>query len=697
MTVTSSPEISTRSSHPARVSPRDLDQELVRVAIERARARTTDVARLGDLEQLRSDHPGDARVRRALAEEYLAQGHEIEARTELAFLLEIAPSARDTLPPRLKALADELPGWATPDHHGGVLAELEHIRTWPNIADRIAGYRDATRRFPDDDRVWFNLATDLERAGDRRGAAEAMQQALALNRRLRAHLPPEFREPAEHALDPARELPGKRIELYTVERVLAVHESQVLCEAKVASQDTRVILRRLLGIPVAQAKAMLQDELRVERPEQLVPVIDLVYDEERRPYQVLAHFSGSSLSELRRSGVLTMDEKLETMCAVIEAVGRLHERGLVHGDLRPEHVLRVSRTPLRIQLLGARGNAGSGRVLPPGQAAWAAPEEATRVDQKTDVYCLGLLLYHVFGDGSLPPLRERATTALAAVGGATGSLSRIDAVIRKCTEIDPGQRYASCAELRQALRDIIDEAEDLSGQMLGRYRLYAMLGRGGFGTVYQAEDLKFGSRAAVKVLRSSLASSGEKRQRFFNEAHAARRVRHPNVIVVDDYGTDHGHHFIGMELLKGGQTLGALIEQEPLDIGTTLAIGIQLASALADQGGAEQQPGDGRRAAGAWRVAGGARAGGPRRRLVERGDHAADVRREVRREARLGSGGAEAARGRRRRACPERRGAERHLHGQARGHGPAPDPARRRRERQGPGRRHAADGRGRSR
>lgn len=114
----------------------------------------------------------------------------------------------------------------------------------------------------------------------------------------------------------------------------------------------------------------------------------------------------------------------------------------------------------------------------------------------------------------------------------------------------------------------------------GRYRLSAIIGHGGMGVVYEAQDARLGRRVAVKVIHDASAEDESFGERLFREAKAAARADHPAVITVYGYGTDAelGISYIVMERLSG-ETLAQRIEQAgQLDI----AFVLQLARAAAD-------------------------------------------------------------------------------------------------------------------
>lgn len=88
-------------------------------------------------------------------------------------------------------------------------------------------------------------------------------------------------------------------------------------------------------------------------------------------------------------------------------------------------------------------------------------------------------------------------------------------------------------------------------KQLGKYRLIRRLGRGGMGSVYEAEDTALRRRIALKVLPPRLASNRSVVGRFLREAQAAAKLGHPNVVIVHEVGEQAGVNFIAMELIAG--------------------------------------------------------------------------------------------------------------------------------------------------
>ncbi len=112
---------------------------------------------------------------------------------------------------------------------------------------------------------------------------------------------------------------------------------------------------------------------------------------------------------------------------------------------------------------------------------------------------------------------------------------------------------------------------------VGTYRVLSVLGAGGMGMVFQAEDTTLRRQVALKVMRPVLAASTKARQRFLREAQSAAAVRHDHIVTIHQAGEAGGIAFLAMELLHG-ESLEHRLQREPrLPIAEALRIGREIA------------------------------------------------------------------------------------------------------------------------
>jgi len=171
------------------------------------------------------------------------------------------------------------------------------------------------------------------------------------------------------------------------------------------------------------------------------------------------------------------------------------------------------------------------------------------------------LLAHHRPDESVDPSHETA-----------GTLSRVhtDSASRVLSNRTPDRR-----------RDVFEPGHMISE----RYRIVALLGEGGMGAVYRAEDLQLGQTVALKFLLPDYAKDPVWLQRFRQEVRLAREVTHPNVCRVHDIGEADGATFISMEYVDGEdlrtllKRIGRLPGDKAVEIAGQLCAGLAAAHA----------------------------------------------------------------------------------------------------------------------
>jgi len=114
-----------------------------------------------------------------------------------------------------------------------------------------------------------------------------------------------------------------------------------------------------------------------------------------------------------------------------------------------------------------------------------------------------------------------------------------------------------------------------------RYRIVGLIGKGGMGEVYRADDLKLRQPVALKFLPEALAHDARKLERFLHEVRVARQVSHPNVCRVYDVAEEGGQHFISMEYVDGEDLAAVLRRMGRPSKEKSLQIARQLCAGLA--------------------------------------------------------------------------------------------------------------------
>ncbi len=114
----------------------------------------------------------------------------------------------------------------------------------------------------------------------------------------------------------------------------------------------------------------------------------------------------------------------------------------------------------------------------------------------------------------------------------------------------------------------------------GRYRLGAVIGRGGMATIHRATDVRLERQVAVKLLRPEVASDADLAQRFRREALAATVLRHPNIVACLDTGTDGDQPYLVMDLIEGEDLAARLKRGGRLAPGQAARIGLDVARGL---------------------------------------------------------------------------------------------------------------------
>ena len=282
------------------------------------------------------------------------------------------------------------------------------------------------------------------------------------------------RQLSEESLKPEDELIGQGIGRYTIRRLigsggmgrvyLAVHpEIESRVAIKVFSKDWNAY-PKLVARFFAEAHAT-----NLIAHENIVNVLDVGRLEDGRPYMVMEHLPGWPLSRLIGSETLTDANIGQVMLDVLSALAAAHEHQIVHRDLKPDNIfvspegratlLDFGIAKLIPQLIGDSAPTATGTIL--GTPHYMSPEQATgdRVDTRTDVYAMGIILYECFtgrrpfqGGSLYSLLNQHVNRTPTRPRAIRPDLSeQIEAVILKAMAKEIGDRFSSIADMRVAL------------------------------------------------------------------------------------------------------------------------------------------------------------------------------------------------------------------------------------------------------
>lgn len=125
-----------------------------------------------------------------------------------------------------------------------------------------------------------------------------------------------------------------------------------------------------------------------------------------------------------------------------------------------------------------------------------------------------------------------------------------------------------------------DEQSQITPIRIGKYDVLDILGRGGMGVVYRARDARIGRNVAIKTLTEGFSGNAEMLKRFYQEAGHTGNLRHPNIVIIYDFGDENGLPYIVMEYLDGDPLDRLIREKVPLHLSAKLEIIEQVCSAL---------------------------------------------------------------------------------------------------------------------
>jgi tRNA A-37 threonylcarbamoyl transferase component Bud32 len=197
----------------------------------------------------------------------------------------------------------------------------------------------------------------------------------------------------------------------------------------------------------------------------VVTVHDLVKDDSGQPHIVMEFVDGTTLTRLLAEQRLAFEQAVDIGIELAQALDYAHTQGLVHRDIKPDNIIiardgRAKIMDFGIARMGGADLTQAGQIL--GTPSFMAPEQfrSSRVDGRADLFSLGSTLYFVF-TGEKPFKGSSMVEVAHAITTAEPrppSVARahlppaIDAILKKCLEKNPEDRYQTARELAAALK-----------------------------------------------------------------------------------------------------------------------------------------------------------------------------------------------------------------------------------------------------
>jgi serine/threonine protein kinase/Tol biopolymer transport system component len=339
----------------------------------------------------------------------------------------------------------------------------------------------------------------------------------------------------------------------------------------------------------------------------------------------MALYEGETLRDRLDRGPLPVPQAVDVAAQIAAGLSRAHEKGVVHRDVKPANVALTTDGQVKILDFGIARLSDQSRLtragMAVGTAAYMSPEQlkGALADPRSDIWALGVVIYEMV-TGRLPfdDFSEREMVR-AILGSDPPPLSqlrpgvpeRLERIVARALARQPDGRYASMEALRRDLRSLAAPAapeegeadltllelpesasqafrkgspetrEGLLGRTIGPYRVLGLLGGGGMGVVYKAEDTRLSRTVALKFLPPELTRDPEAKARFMQEARAASSLDHPNLCTILELGeTPDGRLYLAMPCYDG-ETLRRKIERGPLPVAEAADLAEQVARGLA--------------------------------------------------------------------------------------------------------------------
>ena len=266
--------------------------------------------------------------------------------------------------------------------------------------------------------------------------------------------------------------PGDSIAHYTIEREIGNGGMGIVYLADDTRLNRKVAVKALHSHLVADARQ--RERFRQEaRAAALLshPAVATVHALEELDghfYIVSEYVRGETLAATLEREKFSPNDALQIAVQVAEGLAEAHDRGIIHRDLKPQNVIRTPQQQAKIIDFGLARIHDSDSIeqhltqtgLLMGSPGYMSPEQlrGDTVDFRSDIFAFGILLYELLS--GTHPFQDRTAAATTAAilrnepASLTGIDRALDAIVRRCLQKEPGDRYSSTRQLVDDLRSI---------------------------------------------------------------------------------------------------------------------------------------------------------------------------------------------------------------------------------------------------
>jgi len=326
-------------------------------------------------------------------------------------------------------------------------------------------------------------------------------------------------------------------------------------------------------------------------------------------YIAMEYVDGRSLREELGIGPMPVDRVLRIFTQICRGLDRAHQAEIVHRDIKPANILITENDRVKILDFGLAMLAGKSRITKGGMVlgtlAYMSPEQhrGESVDQRSDIWSLGVLLYEMLtnqlpfrGKYEQAMLYEILNNDPAPIHSARKDMPEtLSRITQKMLHKNIDARYQNVHDIladlgsltheqesREELTDLVHRSEKITSELkiIGKYKIISLLGEGGMGMVYLAEQTEpFSRRVAIKIIKLGMDTQ-QVVASFEAERQALASMDHPNIAKIYDAGsTETGRPYFVMEHVPG-IPLHEYCEKNSLRIHERLALFIELCHAV---------------------------------------------------------------------------------------------------------------------